>query len=337
MSLVRSGPTVINLHVPAEGREDLIGYLKNISFKPSSNLLESYDHVGEGETLVVLETFDSGRISETSIYQSTKEAAHIMCDIINKGFAEGIDKVKVTPPNIVMRLLGDMMDAAIDQIAKDFRARETTKNELVSNIDESAVLVNFTSEPLNKLVPVFMFHKRALVIDKPYGQLLAFLRAKAQEYLNISLGKPDWNEIEITIFDAMDQFNLHYQRLITVLQGLDVGVMIGEDWITEYTVALRKSEVYQIRLLTPLSPREIKRIALALEYDLDGRRLADFDVYVNKKKIGWATEKELNRGYARDDIGVLHRRRLMSSLPAEAKAVLLKLDEKIDRSGPAKG
>jgi hypothetical protein len=225
MSLVRSGPTIINLHVPAVGSEDLIEYLKNISFKPSSNLLESYDHVGEGETLVLLETFDAGSLSETSIYQSTKAADRIMCDIIDKGFAEVIDKIKVTPPNIVMRLLGDI-DAAIDQIAKDFKARETTKNELVSNIDESTVLVNFTSEPLNKLVPVSMFHKRALFVDKPYGQLLAFLRAKAQEYLNISLGKPDWNEIEITIFDAMDQFNLHYQRLITVLQGLDVGVMV---------------------------------------------------------------------------------------------------------------
>jgi hypothetical protein len=135
----------------------------------------------------------------------------------------------------------------------------------------------------------------------------------------------------------MDQFDLHYKRLITVLQGLDVGVVAGEDWITEYTVALRKSEVYQIRLLTPLSPREIKRIALALEYDIDGRRVADFDVYVNKKKIGWATEREMNKGYARADIGVLHRRRLMSSLPAEAKAVLMKLDGEIDRSGPLKG
>ncbi|MDR1133151.1 MAG: hypothetical protein LBL05_03260 [Synergistaceae bacterium] len=336
MSLVRSGPTIINLGVSGDGGENLTGYLQNISFKPSSNLFESYDHAGEGETLIVLETFVSGNKSETSIYQSTKAAANIMCDIINRGFADSIDNAKITPPNILMRLLGNM-DAAIDQISKDFKARETTKNELVSNIGESSVLVNFTGEPLNKLVQVFMFHKRALLIDKPYGQLIAFLRAKAQEYLNISLGKPDWNEIEITIFDAMDQFNLHYQRLITVLQGLDVGVMVGEDWITEYTVALRKSEVYQIRLLTPLSPREIKRIALALEYDQDGRRLADFDVYVNKKKIGWATEKELNRGYARGDIGVLHRRRLMSSLPAEAKAVLLKLDESIDRNGPLKG
>jgi hypothetical protein len=326
---------MINFHV-SEGRdEELTEYLKNISFKPSSNLTEFYDQAGEGDTLVILETFGKSDHAEAAIYQTRKPAAVILGDIINRGFSDAIDKVKVTPPNIVMRLLGNM-DAAIDQIAKDFKARETTKTELLSNFDESAALVYFTNEPLNKIVQVFLFHDRALLIDKPYGQLLAFLRARAQEYLNISLGKPDWNEIEITIFDAMDQFNLHYQRLITVLQGLDVGVMVGEDWVPEYTVALRKSEVYQIRLLTPLSPREIKRIALALEYDLDGRRLADFDVYANKKKIGWATEKELNRGYARDDIGVLHRRRLMSSLPAEAKAVLLKLDEKIDRSGQRK-
>ena len=91
MSLVRSGPTIINLHVPVGDSEDLVVYLKNISFRPSSNLLESYDHTGEGETLVVLETFDSGSVSETSMYQSTKAAVHIMCDIINKGFTDAID------------------------------------------------------------------------------------------------------------------------------------------------------------------------------------------------------------------------------------------------------
>jgi hypothetical protein len=336
MSLVRSGPTIIKLDVFEENGEALTEYLTNISFKPSSDIAASYDNAGEGDTLVILELSGRSGHAETSVFQTTRSAAVILCDIVNKGFSDVIEKAKVTPSNIVMRLLGNI-DAAIDQISKDFKGRETTKAELLSNIDESAVLVNFTSEPLNKIVQIFMFHKRALLIDKPYGQLLAFLRAKAQEYLNIALGKPDWNEIEITIFDAMDQFNLHYQRLITTLQGLDVGVMVGEDWITEYTVALRKSEVYQIRLLTPLSPREIKRIALALEYGLDGRRLADFDVYANKKKIGWATEKALNKGYARDDIGLLHRRRLMSSLPAEAKAALLKLEENIDRSGPAKG
>jgi hypothetical protein len=34
---------------------------------------------------------------------------------------------------------------------------------------------------------------------------------------------------------------------------------------------------------------------------------------------------------------VIHMRRLMSTLPAEAKAMLMKLNAEIDRSGPLKG
>jgi hypothetical protein len=332
MSLVRNGPTILSIETQND-KESLVDFVRNISYTPSHSINDSYDHAGEGDTLVIFDKDDSERVL---VYQSPVATSHILCDLINRDLCRTIKKIRVTPPNIVMRLMGNI-DAAIDQIAKDFGAAETTKLDLTSNLDESSVLVNFTSEPLNKLVPIFMFHKRALLIDKPYGQLLSFLRAKAQEYLNISLGRPDLNEIEITLFDAMDQFNLHYKRLINVLQGLDVGVVMGEDWVTEYTVALRKSEVYQIRLLTPFSPREIKRIALALEYDAEGRRIADFDVYFNKKKIGWATERELNKGYTRADIGNLHRRRLMSSLPAEAKAMLMRLDEGIDKSGPLKG
>ena len=332
LSLVRTGPTIISISARGD-KGALVDYVRSISLTPSHNIAESYDHAGEGDTLLI---FDKEDPESVAIYHTSTATSQILCEIINRRFAENVRKITITPPNIIMRLLGNV-DAAIDQIAKDFNAAETSKAELISNLDEPSVLVNFTSEPLNKLVPLALFYKRALLIGKPYGQLLAFLRAKAEEYLNIGLGKPDWNEIEITLFDSMDQFNLHYKRLITVLQGLDVGVIMGEDWVTEYTVALRKTEVYQIRLLTPLSPREIKRIALALEYDPDGRRLADFDVYANKKKIGWATEHQINKGYSRDEIGVLHRRRLMSSLPAEAKATLKKFDGEIDRGGPRKG
>jgi len=327
LSLVRAGPTIISVITKCHS-EALMDYIKSISLFHSPNIFESYDQAGEGDTLVIF-----GRDAESVVtYQTSAAASRILCEIINRGLTENVREILLTPPSIIMRLLGNV-DAAIDQIAKDFKASETTREEFVTNSGEPSVLVNFTSDPLNKLVPLSSFYKRSLLIRKPYGLLLAFLRAKAQEYLNIGLGKPDWNEIEITLFDSMDQFNLHYKRLITVLQGLDVGVIMGEDWVKEYTVALRKSEVYQIRLLTPLSPREIKRIALALEYDLEGRRLADFDVYAGKKKIGWSTERQLSKGYARDEIGILHRRRLMSSLPAEAKAMLMKLDGEIDRSG----
>ncbi|MDR1137680.1 MAG: hypothetical protein LBK91_05090 [Synergistaceae bacterium] len=328
LSLVRSGPTILKISV-----SDDIAHLRDALSEMSSphrdgDFEDFYDMAGEGDTLIYI---DQGEHTEPLFYQTNVATSIVLCGLINKKLYDVIRHISVTPPNIVMRLIGDL-DAAIDQITVDFKARETTCIYLTKNMEESSVLVNFTSEPLNRLVPHTSFYKRALLIDKPYGQLLIFLRAKAQEYLNVAMGSPDWNEVSVTMFDAMDQFDLHYNRLITVLQGLDVGIVVGEEWVPEYTVALRKSEVYQVRLLTPIPPQQIKKIALALEYDDKENRVVDFDVYFKKKKLSWTSELQQNKGYTRDKIGALHRTRLLASLPAEAKAMLRKLDSKINRS-----
>jgi hypothetical protein len=332
LSLVRSGPTILKISVSGD-IAGLVDAIAEFSSSQSRDDFETiYNIVGEGETLIFIDDIDRGR---SMTYQTTIAPAAILCDLINMKQYGAIRQINISPPNIVMRLIGDI-DAAIDQIAIDFKAREAPDLSLFQNLDEESVLIKFTSQPINRPVANSSFHRRGLLVDKPYGQLLIFMRAKAQEYLNIALGSPDWNEIEITLFDAMDQFNLHYNRLITVLQGLDIGVIVGEAWVPEYTVALRKSEVYQVRLLTPISAQDVKRIALALEYDDDGRRVVDFDVHFKKKKLSWSSELKQNKGYTRDRIGLLHRRRLLSSLPAEAKAMLYKLDSKIDKSGPRK-
>ena len=330
LSLVRTGPTIITISATENPRE-LIDAIRRISYTRTTSILESYNSAGEGDTLIF---FSSECAEDIQTYQTTMPPTAILSNIINEHLAGRIQRIRITPPNIVMRLMGDM-DKAIDRIALDLKAQEAIRGGLMQNLDEPSVLVNFTSAPLNQLVRIEDFHPRALLIDKPFGQLLAFLRAKAQEYLNIALGSPDWNEVAITLFDAMDQFNLHYQRLITVIQGLDIGIVVGESWEPEYTIALRKSEVYQVRILTPLPSQEIKKIAMALEYDDDGRRVVDFDVYYEGKKISWSSERKLHKG-SRDEIGVLHRKRLLSKLPAEAKTVLLGMDKQIDKSGSLK-
>ena len=327
MSLVRSGPTILKISVSGD-----IGHLRDAlsemsSPRSSDSFSDFYDMAGEGDTLIYI---DRGEGTNPLYYQANVTTSAVLCGLINKKLYEFIRHIGVTPPNIVMRLIGNL-DAAIDQIAADYKAKETTCVYLTSNMEESAVLLNFTTEPLNRAVPISSFYKRALLIRKPYGQLIIFLRAKAQEYLNIAMGSPDWNEIEITLFDAMDQFDLHYNRLITVLQGLDVGVVVGEAWVPEYTVAMRKSEVYQVRLLTPIPPQQVKRIAMALEYNDGGNRIVDFDVYYKNKKLSWSSELKHNKGYTRDKLGTLHRTRLLASLPAEAKAMLRKLDSRINK------
>lgn len=328
LSLVRSGPTVIKI-LTRNSPELLVESIDKSSFSRTACPMESYNNATEGDTLVF---FFSGNQKESLTYQTTLPPTEVLASIIKKKLCEEVLDIKITPPNIFMRLIGDYIDSAIDSIARDYDAREAACNESMDYMGEEAVLLNFTSAPLNQIVPLSSFLPRALLIDKPHGRLLVYLRAKAQEYLNIAMGSPDWNEIHISMFDAMDQFNLHYQRLIAVLQALDLGIVAGESWEPEYTVALRKSEVYQIRLLTPFQGQEVKQVCLGIEYDDEGNRVVDFDVHFDKKRIGWVTEKKLHfPKLTRPEIGMIYRKKLLSRLPSEAKAYLASLDKKIER------
>ena len=327
LSLVRSGPTIIKIKANSDPLR-LIESIERISFSRETNEIESYNNAGEGDTLVF---FYRENEEDLSTYQTTMPPTTVLSNIIQQNLCSEVDDIQITPPNIMMRLLGNI-DAGIDKIAVDFNAREAERNELVHFMDEKAVLVNFTMAPLNRLVPLNEFYKRALLIDKPYGHLLVYLRAKAQEYLSIAMGGPDLKELEITLFDAMDQFNLHYQRLIATLQGLDFGIVTGEDWIPEYTIGLRKSEVYSVRLLSPFSGRELKQICIGLEYNQQGERVVDFDVYEGKKKIGWAAERKNFSGLTRKEIGSVYREKLMNRLPAEAKTFLIILEAQVYKS-----
>jgi len=327
LSLVRTGPIILTISAYGDS-DDLAAAIESFSYARKTTPIESFNFAGEGDTLIFFSTECSDTIRT---FQTTAAPTAILCGLINRQLTDKIQRIRVSPPNIVMRLMGDM-DKAIDRIALDFKAQEALRGGLMQNLDEPSVLVNFTSSPLNQLVKLEDFHKRALLIDKPFGQLLTFLRARAQEYLNTALGSPDWNEVQITIFDAMDQFNLHYQRLLTVIQGLDMGIVISESWEPEYTVGLRKSDVYQVKTLTPLPPREIKMAAMGLEYDDAGRRVADFDVYYGGKKISWASERKVHP-MPRDEIGLMYRKRLLDKLPAVAKSVLLRMDTQIEKIG----
>lgn len=327
LSLVRSGPTVMKITVRRDAHR-LVESIARISVVKRSIPIESYSNASEGDTLIFLHREG---VDEVETYRTTLPPATLLGSIIQQGLSSEMADIRLSPPNIVMRLIGDL-DKAIDRIARDFNAREAEENVLMPYFDENTVLVNFTSVPLNRIVQLDEFSKRALLIDKPYGQLLVYLRAKAQEYLHIAMGGPDMNAIEITLFDAMNQFNLHYRRLITVLQGLDMGIVAGEDWVPEFSIGLRKTEVYKVRLLSPFSVEEVKQICLGLEYDENGQRVVDFDVYAGKKKIGWASEKKARfPGLTRNEIGTIYREKLLSSLPGEAGAFLKKLDAEIVR------
>lgn len=328
LSLVRSGASILKIAAD-DADSDILNALAAMHGIRSEESLDVLNRSGEGDTVVILTTEDESK--RKKVFRTTIPTSEILCEIINKGCASCVKRVELAPPHIIMRLMGKHVDAAIDRVAHDFNARDAKSANIASNVMERGVLVSFTPMPLNTFVHSRALHKRALLIDKPFGQLMAFLRATAQEYLGIATGSPDWNEIEMTIFDASGQYNLHYNRLITALSGLDAGLVTDEKWALERTLALRRSEIYTVRFYTPLPPSDVKKIAMALEYIDDGPRVVDIDVHFEGKKIDWSSERHQGAGDVRADIGREHRSRLLERLPGEARAKLLSLDAQIER------
>ena len=147
LSLVRSGPTILKISVSGDIVE-LMGFMAKMYSSPGGNFDDSFDMAGEGDTLLFI---GNGSEDEFLHYQTNITPSAVLCDLINRKMCGAIQHISITAPNIVMRLVGNL-DAAIDQIAVDFKAHETTNSFLLKNMDESSVLVNFTSEPINRAV-----------------------------------------------------------------------------------------------------------------------------------------------------------------------------------------
>lgn len=327
LSLVRAGASIMTI-TTANDDSEVAARLSEMRGVRGVEGMDALNRSSEGETIVTVQNGDK----RTSVFRTTKQKTAILSHLINTGTASCVEHVSISPPHILMRLMGRHVDDAIDRIAHDFGGREARSSSVAENVNESGVLVSFTPMPLNTYVHTRDLHKRALLIDKPFGQLMAFLRSSAQEYLGIATGSADWNETELSIFDAAGQYDLHYNRLVTALAGLDAGLVTDEKWEIERTLAMRRSEIYTVRFYTPLPPSDVKKIAMALEYVDDGSRVVDIDVRADGKKIDWSSERRKGAGEVRAEIGREHRSRLLARLPAEARAKLLSLDAQIEKA-----
>ncbi len=87
---------------------------------------------------------------------------------------------------------------------------------------------------------------------------------------------------------------------------------------------------YQIKLFTFYKPEEIKRILIGLEFDEEGKRLVDFDLYYRNKKISWV---DIDRKKARKDKieeAVKYRKALLEQLSKEEEKELKAMEDKIN-------
>lgn len=331
LSLVRSGPESLVLHatdkineiktylqewgslVPLDPEKALGIYGNNrrlIFFVSSSDLLTEEEQE---------ETF----VSENSIEL-------FLCTLINKRLIKGVEEVVMLPGVIMMRLMGNI-ENGIRSINKDLGGEVIERDPMFRNyIPGTSTVIFFTPKAINRAVsPQDIYEKALLIHHRSKGDLIQYLGIRGIEYLGNAMGTPDWNNVEIKIYDANGYFDIHRQRLWMATQGLQIGVVLAEKWGKDQAMVLVSVPIYLVNIFTPMEVDEIKKIAMGLEYDDMGQRFADFDLFFRDKKVTAYAELESHPGLSRNDVGMLYRNEMLKNMDSDTRNELLRLEKTI--------
>ena len=328
LSLVRGGPKILMIETTSldPRLEERVSRMGTPFDAPPG---EAVDLAGEEATLIFLFLSGEGQ-GQIKVLSTPEPPETVLCDLVNQRLTDRVDHVCTAPGLVVMRLLGDL-DGTIPKIREEMQAHRSERGSLLRCAEDAGTVVYFTTQPLNRPLRPEDFHPEAMVVDAPYSTVLAHLRGKAMDYLAMALGTPDWNDMEIRIYDAEDRYPLQYRRLMTAVEGLDLGVVLGEAWGKDQAMLLMSVSVYRVRLFTPLPPEEVKKVALALEYRDDGSRCVDLDVFAGGKKVPWTRDRGSSRSGSRNELALEYREDLFRRLSPEAREQMRRLDGEMDR------
>jgi hypothetical protein len=325
LSLVRGGPRI--LRIEALDSEPIEEYLHRFAEMSPLNPEQAVDAAGEDATLVLLapSTGAVGRFPWSLAFATFLPPEVLLCGLINERIADRISHVTSAPGIVLVRLMGDL-EKAVDAIRTDLEGEPYSQNSFMSEGEGESTRIHFTNAPLNRPLTPAQLSPVVLAVRKPYGVVLSFLRERALDYLSLALGTHDWNDLEIRIYDTEQRYDLHYRRLTAVIEGMQLGMVLGEGWGRDQALMLMSVPIYRVRLFSPLPPQRVKEVALGLEYDRKGRRICDLDVFSGGKHLSWTAERKSDRRLSRNELGLRFRGEILSAMPPEAATALEALD-----------
>ena len=286
-SLIRNGPRILLIntsHVP-----ELIDWFRQNMNATVYDLDTAFEKANEESTIIYFvddlkKPVTLHHIKDTLLI--LEEPDVILSKLLRSDKKSWVDDVRPAPHLLIMRAIGNL-PLVLEKIQSDLGGEIGRFKEILDSGNDRTTLVALTEKPLNRNIKLDDFYDGVLRLDGNHFQFLRELRMHALTYLNTGFGNKDWYEIEIRIYDRFSAYKLHYDRLIELFEGLELGFILGESWSKDYPRFLMSVEVYRVRFFTFKEPRTIKWFLLGMEYLADGTRIVDYDVYYNQKKIDW--------------------------------------------------
>jgi hypothetical protein len=328
LSLIRSGPKT--LIIETDSLINIKDYLINKVHAIESNFNTAFDNSREDYVIIFLvkKIKDIIHITDAeALFFASCTVEELLCDFINDGMGKYITNTRMAPRIILMRLFGDK-EKVLEGITKDYTAEIGDFDSILNNSNDKGTILAFVEKPLNKNISLSDIYEKALFISEPYLGLIRNLRKQGLKYLNMGLNNEDWFDLEIRIYDTFSAYDLHYKRLLMILENLELGIILGESWGKDSPRFLMTVGVYRIRFFTFYKPEYIKKILLGLEHLEDGQRIIDYDLYYNRRKIDWLDVREENYR-VRHLLSKKYREEIFSKLSYEETEKVLTLEQEI--------
>ncbi len=327
MILVRTGPRFLFLR--NSDQEKLLSLLEKEYSSARKSLDQAIEESGEGDTiLVVLEKEKDKEQVEgsTPVLLVRIGSSPLLVSIINKQHLQAsIENVELGPGLLVMKAPRPG-EKILEKVQKEYDAIPVPLKEAIVKGHSDWSVICFTDRPLSRTLSKSDLLESTLLIKKSVPELYQQLRRQSVKYLTEELEEGEWRELKINIYDSLERYNIHYERVTTVIEDLEIGFILGETWSVDHPFVLMSVSVFQVQLFTYLGPKEVKRIMMSLEYDDEGNRVADFDLYYQKKKVEWGG-MEKGRQKNRMELATAYKEKYMNSLTSQAKSKLAQLDQ----------
>ena len=329
LSLVRGGPKILLFE--SGSIEELRDYfiLEKNAF--ANDFDDAFENAGEDHTIIfiidkITEVVDLEKADSALLI--AEEPDVILCNLLNDNRCHLVSRSRIATRIILLRAIGDL-ERVVKEIGAGYECIEGDIMEILNSYNEKGTVVAITEKPLHRSISFKKdIYKKALFIKERYTPLMRDLRSHALKYLNSGLGNKDWYEMEIKIFDRYSEYKLHYERLLDIMEWLELGIILGESWGKDYPRPMMSVEVYRVRFFTYYAPIYIKKILLGLELLDDSTRIVDYDLYFNRKKLNWSDAADEGIRL-RHLIGVKYRGEILSKLSEKEIAKLYEMEDKI--------
>jgi len=330
MNFVRSGPRYLFLKVkqPEVFYKNLAREteLRKLDFQTAIKLAE------EESAIVFLTDYKKESLkvedSDLILYLAVNSTTLLAMILNNHQLSQAVEQVTAGPGQLVMRI-PQKGEKVIEEIIENYQAEEVLILEGIDQGSADSTIISFTEQPIKSRLKSLKKVRDNILVKKEATLVFEELRRDAVRYITHGLEDHQWSELKINIYDSDELYELEYERLITILSDLEAGIILGESWTKDHAFALFSITAYQLRLFTFLDPLEIKKILFAFEYNSEGERLVDYDLFNKSNKISWSEILNDNKYHDRKGLAFKFREKIMKELSESAKIHYFKIEEKI--------